>query len=140
MRVEGVAELLDRRDSRTIRVHGRMEGSARGQCARCLEPVGESLDGEFDLFFYPASEMNAHQEVALNADDADIGYYEEPGLNLSDAVVEQIQLRLPMRGLCDEGCRGLCPICGANRNHSDCACEERTGDSRWDALKSLKLN
>jgi len=44
-------------------------------------------------------------------------------------------LALPMKPLCREGCRGLCPVCGGNRNITACACETPALDSRWAALK-----
>ena len=46
-------------------------------------------------------------------------------------------LELPSKMLCQEDCRGLCPICGKDLNEGPCGCEHDTTDPRWDALKSL---
>jgi uncharacterized protein len=45
-----------------------------------------------------------------------------------------------MTRLCGEGCRGLCPECGANLNEGDCHCSDEQVDSHWSALKELKSN
>lgn len=140
LRAEGAAELLDRKDTRTIRVKGRIEGKLRNDCARCLEPIGHEVDGKLDLYFYPMAGIARTEEHAVSSDDADIGFYEEPGLPLADAVREQVSLWLPMRELCREDCKGLCPQCGANLNEDTCDCKEELNDSRWDALRQLKLD
>jgi uncharacterized protein len=46
---------------------------------------------------------------------------------------------VPYQPLCDAACRGLCPVCGANRNEVDCDCAEPAGDPRWAALEGLRL-
>ncbi|MFH1756381.1 MAG: DUF177 domain-containing protein [Candidatus Latescibacterota bacterium] len=52
-------------------------------------------------------------------------------------IYENLIINIPIRILCDEGCKGLCPDCGADLNSNPCSCI-RTTESRWDALKSLK--
>jgi uncharacterized protein len=46
-------------------------------------------------------------------------------------------LNLPEQVFCREDCRGLCAKCGANRNATDCGCEEKEIDPRWAGLKNL---
>jgi uncharacterized protein len=140
LRAEGVAELLDRKDSRTIRVTGRIQGKVENACARCLEPIETEVNGKLDLYFYPMAEIAKSEEKAISKDDVDIGFYEEPGLPLADVVREQVSLWLPVRELCREDCQGLCPHCGANLNAERCNCKEEFADSRWDALRKLKLD
>ena len=139
LRAEGAAELLGRNDSRTIRISGRIEGKLENSCARCLEPIETEVSGKLDLFFHPMAEIARSEEHAISSDDADVGFYEEPGLPLADVVREQLSLWLPMRELCREDCRGLCPRCGVNRNRERCDCKEELNDSRWDALRQMKL-
>ena len=87
-----------------------------------------------------AAEIAVSEERAVTSDDVDVGFYEEPGLPLADAVCEQVSLWLPVRELCREDCKGLCPQCGANLNEERCDCQEDFADSRWDALRKLKLD
>lgn len=140
LRAEGRAELLDHHGSRTIRVRGKLEGRIQGECGRCLTTFERSADQPFDLFFYPIEMIARSEEVAVSGDDLDYGFYEDGGLLLSDVVGEQMQLWLPMRPLCQDECRGICPDCGANRNENECSCAENREDPRWEALQKLKPN
>jgi uncharacterized protein len=47
-------------------------------------------------------------------------------------------MAIPMKPLCREDCRGLCPECGADWNAGDCACEKTKVDPRLEVLKGLK--
>lgn len=134
----GVAELLDRVGSRTIRVRGRVEGKADGRCARCLEPVSKAFQENFDLFYYPMEMIARSEEIRIERDDTDLGFYEGRGVELGDVVREQLVLWLPMRALCDENCPGLCSSCGNKRGSADCQCEDTFVDPRWDALRDLR--
>lgn len=57
-------------------------------------------------------------------------------LNLDELVSEDIYLALPPRFLCNDDCKGLCPVCGVDLNVEKCLCTE-PADPRWDALKEL---
>ncbi|HEX2781007.1 MAG TPA: DUF177 domain-containing protein [Gemmatimonadaceae bacterium] len=112
--------------------HGRMAGSLRAECRRCLGDVAEEIEDEMHLIF-------AEEGDADTADDPDV-YLIDPranDLDLRPALREQWLLLAPSYSLCSEDCKGLCPTCGADRNVADCDCAERT-DSRWDALRGAK--
>lgn len=138
LHAEGVAELLDRSGSRTIRVRGRIEGGTDGSCARCLEPVSKTLRENFDLFYYPMAMIACSEEVRIERDDMDLGFYEGSGIELGDVIREQLLLWLPMQALCDENCPGICPRCGAKHGSADCRCEDNFVDPRWDVLRELR--
>ena len=59
------------------------------------------------------------------------------GIELNDVLREYILLALPMQRVCSESCKGICPVCGQNRNLKECGCQLRAGDDRWAALKNL---
>ena len=139
LHVAGTAELLDQQGSRTIRVRGKIDGVAAGRCARCLEPVSERIHENFDLFYYPMEMIARAEEIRIERDDTDLGFYEGRGLELGDVIREQLLLWLPMRPLCDENCPGICPTCGKERGSSDCRCRENSVDTRWDALRQLRV-
>jgi uncharacterized protein len=67
-----------------------------------------------------------------------MGFYEGDGLELNDVLREEVLLELPMQRICTESCKGICPVCGQNRNQIECACQASTADDRWAALKALK--
>jgi uncharacterized protein len=122
-----------------IRLRAHFEGRFEVLCARCIDPVEQDLKGNFDLIFRPGGVDNEPGEHAITEDETEIGYYEESGLLLEDAVREQVLLALPGRTLCRQDCKGLCPQCGANRNVTPCNCEERPVDMRWNALAGLAV-
>lgn len=97
-----------------------------GQCRRCLgEASGEVVSAVREVY-EPASD--GEETYALNGSQVDLA------LLVRDAVL----LGLPPAPLCDEGCRGLCPVCGVNRNETRCRCETSQPDPRWTALDALR--
>jgi uncharacterized protein len=94
----------------------------------------------FDLFYKPAEAVSAAEdEVAIDEGEAEMGFYELPGLELEEILREQVLLQLPMQRVCSEDCKGICPVCGANRNETDCHCETHSADDRWSALKEIHI-
>jgi uncharacterized protein len=73
-----------------IRLRASFSGTFEQLCARCLEPVREPLEGKFDLIFRPGGVDDEPGERAITEDETEIGYYEESGLLLEDAVREQV--------------------------------------------------
>jgi uncharacterized protein len=133
---EGTAELLPNTNGE-IRVCGRLKVRMEAECDRCLDTVSLPVDVGFDLFYLPAKAGPAHEEVALDAGQSEIDFYEGEGLELERVLREQILLALPMQRVCREDCRGICPICGQSRNTAACDCQAKAPDDRWAALKDL---
>ena len=121
-----------------IRLRGHWEGQFEVPCARCVEPVPIPLQGELDLIFRPQGADAGPQERSISAQETEIGYYQKDSLLLEDVLREQVLLSLPVRTLCKDDCKGLCPRCGANRNSQPCSCEEGQTDPRWEALADLR--
>ena len=61
-------------------------------------------------------------------------------LNLHELLRQLLIEKQEMRPLCDENCKGLCPICGTNLNYDNCDCKENQTDPRWAKLKSLDIS
>ena len=140
---KGRAEVLHEHRSPTeivadIWLRGQFSGVFEVPCARCVEPVRHALASEFDLLFRPLGVDEAGAERAISAEETEIGYYEKGGLQLEDVLREQVLLALPARTLCQPDCKGLCPVCGQNRNEHSCNCSERPTDPRWSALSKLE--
>jgi uncharacterized protein len=122
-----------------IRVVGQLSTNLEIACARCLEPVPYAVTRQFDLLYRPAgSDSGEDREIELQDKDAAISYYEGEGVELEELLREQILLDLPLKTLCSEDCKGLCPQCGKNLNSGECQCETAALDPRWEALKGLK--
>ncbi len=120
-----------------IRVRGHLKVEVVAECDRCLEPAPYRIDSDFDLFYRPDVREEPGEEVAIDPSEADVGFYLGDGLELRDVLREQILLSLPMQRICRPSCRGICPVCGQNRNVVECDCQSRRVDDRWSALKRL---
>jgi uncharacterized protein len=134
--VKGVAELLHNTGGE-VRIQGRMTTTVEAVCDRCLGTARYTIDAPFDLFYRPEEDLPSEDEFAIDEGEAEIAYYNEPGLILEDILNEQIALQLPMQRVCEENCEGICPICGVNRNETSCRCTEVPADDRWSALRNL---
>jgi uncharacterized protein len=136
LRATGVAELLPHSDSE-VRIQGRYSVEMTAECDRCLGRARFPLDGVLDLFYRPASLIAREEEVEIGEEEAEMGFYEGEGLELEDVLREQVLLSLPMQRVCSDLCKGICPVCGKNRNEVDCGCRPETVDDRWGALRDL---
>jgi uncharacterized protein len=121
-----------------IRVVGKVVVRLEFSCARCLAPVGEDVNTSFDLIYRPLGVDRRADEVSISEAETEIGYYQGEGLLLEDVLREQVLLATPVRALCREDCKGLCPQCGLNLNVEQCHCEPHLRDPRWDALNEIK--
>jgi len=118
-------------------VSGRCRAEAPLACSRCLEPAPWMVEEDFTVDYRLAASPPLDAELGLEEDDLDLVFIDGDELDLSELAAEQVLLALPMRHICDEGCAGLCPRCGANRNREGaCSCKPEV-DPRWRALADL---
>ncbi|MCI8649869.1 MAG: DUF177 domain-containing protein [Anaerotruncus sp.] len=97
-------------------------------CDRCLTP----------LITHQGMEFSHIMVLSLNREDNDEFIVIPDGqLDLAELVTADILLELPTSMVCDPGCKGLCPVCGANLNAGDCGCNRQMQDSRLDKLREL---
>lgn len=106
-----------------ILVRGRIQGHLQLGCSRCLENFQEQVAGDFDLLLVPGPGP-AGREEELSAPDLDLDYYAGDVLNLEAILREQIILLVPLKPLCTEDCKGICPRCGAVLNIEECSCKK----------------
>lgn len=137
LEAKGSAELLAHTDGE-VRVQGRYRVEVATQCDRCLGRARFSLDQGFDLFYRPMSYIARDEEIEIDEGEAEIGFYEGGGIELEDILREQVLLALPMQRVCSDVCKGICPVCGKNRNETECGCRPENAGDRWGALRNLK--
>jgi uncharacterized protein len=109
-------------------------------CSRCAEPYPFANTSAFHVRFRPRPEaLPENEEVEITDEgELDVEFYSEPILPIRDLALEQVQLSIPMKPLCEESCLGLCPTCGVNRTRERCSCNEKVVDERWGALRNLR--
>jgi uncharacterized protein len=143
LKSSGQATLVTERHGRKgviqdIRVVGTLATAVEQPCARCLELVASEVSRSFDLLYRPLGSDAGREEMSVTEAEAEISYYQGDGLLLEDVLREQILLALPMRVVCSEECKGLCPRCGQNLNLGPCPCPAPVADPRWAALQGLR--
>ncbi len=143
LKTSGRAEVVEEHHSKhevikDIRLRGRLSTGLELQCARCLEPVKQDVEREFELLYRPLGADAGRDELSVTAAEAEIGYYQGDGILLEDVLREQVLLALPLKVTCREDCKGLCPHCGKNLNEEQCSCDVPMEDPRWAALKDIR--
>ncbi|HVN76740.1 MAG TPA: DUF177 domain-containing protein [Thermoanaerobaculaceae bacterium] len=118
-------------------LEGEVEGKARLRCVRCLAEFDFPFAERVDLHLLPLAAAPQDDETRLGRTDLEVRFYEEPQVDLAELAAEQFALAVPMKPLCAESCRGLCPRCGANLNQGACPCPPET-DDRMAALKEWR--
>ena len=136
LHVEGTATLLNHTLGE-IRVEGKLNVTMQATCDRCLEATDFPIENRFDLLYMPA-ENGEGGEDEIDESAIEVGYYEGNGLGLNNILLEVVLLALPMQLVCSEACKGICPVCGQNRNQRDCGCHTETADDRWSKLRMLR--
>jgi uncharacterized metal-binding protein YceD (DUF177 family) len=121
-------------------VDGSSKFSADLACSRCVEPYPFASSSTFHLRFRPRPELPQQEsdELEIAPDELDVEFYTDRSVSLRDLALEQVQLSIPMKPLCDDNCLGLCPHCGANRSRESCNCESSIVDERWGALREMR--
>ena len=133
-----LAVTVYRRADESVILEGELEGDWTVSCDRCGEPVRHRLSAHF---FYrgilPGEAVFEAGEREVLPEDVNIFYLEESFIDLFDILQEQVYLALPVRILCREDCKGICPQCGVILNDADCRCLSGRVDSPFAVLKKL---
>ncbi len=106
------------------RLIGKVYGVYEAPCGRCLAPVKEEFTTEIDFSVVTSDTQSEEETVLAQGQKIDLG----------SLAVETVMLNLPLRLLCKEDCKGLCPKCGKDLNLGDCGCDHKEIDPRLAGL------
>jgi len=132
--VEAGATVERHRERVIIDIKIRAKGEAA--CSRCLEKVELAFDNEF-RYFYVSSFDESEKEAAESDEHAVLTSKNTTSIDIADQVWETLVMALPEKVLCREDCKGICPVCGSNRNYENCSCGESGRDPRLDVLADI---
>ena len=114
-----------------ISLRAAVSATADTRCSRCLEPVSIPVKANVEAVF----------DRQPDPEDPDLYSFTASTVELTDAVRDALLLELPLRVLCSEDCKGLCPVCGINLNKDTCTCQEGAEViNPFSALKNIVLN
>ncbi|MCP4633639.1 MAG: DUF177 domain-containing protein [candidate division Zixibacteria bacterium] len=115
-------------------INGTASTSVTMQCDRCTKEFQFPLNLEFKLII---QRSDNHGDTDSGDEDFVILPKSEAAYDLSDYVRENLLIEIPRKILCDEDCKGLCPVCGINRNINNCKCKVSSDSGNWDDLKEI---
>jgi DUF177 domain-containing protein len=122
-----------------VTAKGWVKGKMLLACGRCLKDFESGYKSFFEVRYRRARPDGAEGEEGVGEGDAEIVHFEGDSLDLAEQVRQTVLLSMPMRALCRDDCKGLCPGCGRDLNVEPCGCSGPPNDPRWDALTKLKL-
>lgn len=104
-----------------VSVTGNVTGTMSFECSRCLKLFEQEVKIPFECSFTK----------------------EEYECDIMEEMRETVLLNIPMKPLCSKDCKGLCPVCGNNKNEKDCFCEQKMKNEfvaeKWSKIKKLKI-
>ena len=126
-----------RQKTRRVHVTGRVTARTQLECDRCLKLVELPIDSRFKLEYVTAADYREQQAVELTEEELDLSVFDGQAIEIDELVKEELLLAVPDHVLCSENCKGMCAVCGVNKNSTECGCETREVDPRWAGLEKL---
>jgi len=125
-----------------IEIAGRIRTEVVVHCSRCLREITLPLVADVAELYQEevaTEDLKQGQEQDQEKQEKEIGaaLFQGDEIDLTDLLQETLLLALPIKPLCQEECRGLCPICGQDLNQALCDCKEERVDPRFAVLKQL---
>lgn len=117
---------------RKVFLEGSTEVSLMLPCSRCLEDV----ETTFEIGI--SKELDFRENAQDRIDDLDeVNYIEGYDLDIDCLVYNEILLDFPLKVLCSDNCKGICSVCGTNRNKGTCQCDRTVIDPRMSVFQEV---
>jgi uncharacterized protein len=105
------------------------------QCDRCLDEFEGTFRTDYEQWYAIDRPDPAYEE-----EEAYVIPRETRFIVIDEDVRESVLLGEPTKFLCSEDCKGLCPLCGKNRNREQCDCLNPETDAVWAELVKFTKN
>ncbi|MCP4756477.1 MAG: DUF177 domain-containing protein [Proteobacteria bacterium] len=131
------AELSKNQES--IFLRGSYSVKLQSSCDFCLVPVAVDIDQKFDLNLIPEeSRVDPEGDFEISVRSPDVEYYDGLEISLIRLFEDQLLLDMPLAIKCSEECKGICSVCGVNRNLESCECDDPSHNNPFSVLNDLK--
>lgn len=105
-------------------------------CDRCVDPFDRQIEAAYQIVYvYDDRDRGKYSD-----DEVQVIHSGTTAIDLDDDLRQYLLLAVPLKLLCQDSCRGLCPHCGTNWNRSRCSCQSEEIDPRWQVLKKRFSN
>ncbi len=121
-----------------VLVQGTLDARLHRRCRRCLVDVVDEVHQELNLVWALRDDFPGGEDDEPEAEGVRTLDLTNNELDLGPALREELILAIQPYVVCTETCKGLCPVCGVNRNEETCDCTLEEPDPRWDVLRALK--
>ena len=117
-------------------------GSARMalkfQCRRCLEMSESEVTVGFEEEYVPSIDVETGVKLPIGEEyGPELVIDEHHILDLTEVLRQYAVTETAELDLCRPDCKGLCPVCGVNRNYETCTCDLSHVDPRLEVLAKL---
>lgn len=116
--------------SEVLKLDGVLKVKYTSKCGRCLKDIGGQLKIKIREDFIEG-EVNSNPEVYT---------YNDNYVLIDDILKDNIILNLPVKQVCSENCKGLCPRCGVDLNEKECSCKDEVINPQMEKLKNFFNN
>ncbi|MCX5806675.1 MAG: DUF177 domain-containing protein [Proteobacteria bacterium] len=116
-------ELVVRKFENNVRLEGSIGCSLSLMCGRCTDVFPFIIQTFLDVGLQKKISV-PDTELELAEEDLEVYYYEGDEIDINPLIYEEVLLSIPIKPLCREDCRGLCPVCGKNNNIEECHCNK----------------
>ncbi len=130
-----ILEINIEKSHNQIILNANLELEAMFECDRCSEIYKTNLYTNFKQIYLFGVEKNINE-----IDDLNLTYlpFDVNKIDISKEIYDYSNLSVPMKKLCKNDCKGLCPTCGVNLNYEECKCNNEIINERWLPLLELK--
>jgi len=136
-KVHVVGRLNLSRLNRSKWVRGRLEAQIGSVCSRCLTPLKQPVTLFIDEMFKIKSSLHMRPEPMGDGEETEFSVGDDHTLDLEEVVRQAFIVNAPMKSLCRQDCKGICSVCGSNKNNQSCDCEIRVVNPVWNRLAEL---
>ena len=81
--------------------------------------------------------MNENFKATGDISEEDFIGFSGDEIDITEIVMDAVHIATPMKVVCDDDCKGLCPSCGKNLNEGDCGCDNTYINPKFASLRSL---
>jgi len=124
---------------RLIVVRGHFNTEVELDCSRCLEkvsvPVEVKVEEQLPIKNFTVEPVEVED---IDEEEEEVAeFFENNIFDLSEYLRQAILVQMPIKALCSDVCKGLCPTCGTNLNEAPCDCPVVIEDSPFAALQGM---
>ena len=104
-----------------VNIIGKIFGTMFFECSRCLKLFEQEVKFPFECSFTK----------------------EEFECDVANEMRETVIINIPMQPLCSKDCKGLCSVCGSDKNKKNCLCEQKKKNKfvaeKWSKIVKFKI-